>query len=74
MSIFYVFVINDPNNVGPYPPSISSSSWSTKIGEYFVNNNITPSQYGTSTINILQFEVKIQIIPVDEKCGLLFMI
>jgi hypothetical protein len=58
MSIFYVFVINDPNSAGAYPPSVSSSSWASKIGEYFVNNNITSLQNGTSTFNILQFENK----------------
>lgn len=55
MSIFYVFVINDPNNAGTYPPSISGSEYANKIGSYMLENNIGSVSQGTSTTNVLQF-------------------
>lgn len=56
MPIFYVFVINDPNSVGSYPPSITNSDWTNKIQDYLEENSVSSSRSGTSTFNILQFE------------------
>jgi hypothetical protein len=58
MSIFYVFVINDPNNVGAYPPSIPGSEYANKIGDYFESNSVAITQVGSSTFNFLSFENK----------------
>ena len=58
MSIFYVFVINDPNNVGPYPPSMANSTWANNIGDYLESGNVASTQSGSSTFNIVQFENK----------------
>lgn len=58
MSIFYVFVINDPNSVGAYPPSFQNTSFANKIGDYLEDNNIPTIPVGTSTFNIVQFTNK----------------
>jgi len=55
MSVLYIFKMNDPNNVGIFPPSIFASEWVRKLNTYFDNNNITPARIGTSRIDILEF-------------------
>lgn len=45
MAILYVFKINDPNNAGPFPPSVLASDWLKNIGDWFNKNQIATSQY-----------------------------
>jgi len=58
MSIFYVFAINDPNNVGAYPPSMENNTWTNNIGDYLESNSAASTQVGSSTFNFLSFENK----------------
>ncbi len=41
MAILYVFTVNDPNKVGIFPPSVSSSSWFEKLTYEMQNKGIT---------------------------------
>jgi hypothetical protein len=34
MAILYVFTVTDPNNVGPFPPSVVASAWHQNVEEY----------------------------------------
>lgn len=38
MAILYVFSVNDPNNVGPFPPSVVASTWYQTMQEYAAAN------------------------------------
>ena len=40
MAILYVFKVTDPENVGPFPPSVVSSSWFTGLTSYINTNTI----------------------------------
>jgi len=43
MAILYTFQILDPNEVGPWPPSVLSSTWLTGLSDYFKKNaSLTP--------------------------------
>ena len=44
MAILYVFKINDPNNAGAFPPSVTASSWFTNVTTWFSNNEIANSK------------------------------
>ncbi len=54
MSIFYVFVVNDPNKVGTFPPSFNGSEYALKIGSY-LSENAASIQKETTYTNIFQF-------------------
>ena len=44
MAILYTFQILDPNEVGPWPPSVLSSTWLTSLSDYFKKNaSLTPT-------------------------------
>lgn len=44
MAIFYTFNAIDPNEVGPWPPSIVASSWLAGLLDYFKKNaSLTPN-------------------------------
>lgn len=49
MAILYVFKVNDPNGVGPVPPTVASSAWFTGLQEYFQKNQIA-SNPGVSDV------------------------
>jgi hypothetical protein len=38
MAILYVFSVTDPNDVGPFPPSVMASSWNKSIQEHIVSH------------------------------------
>jgi hypothetical protein len=40
MAILYVLKIDDPNDVGPFPPSVLFSEWFTRIVNYFNKRGI----------------------------------
>ena len=44
MAILYVFRINDPNNAGGFPPSVTASSWFTSVTAWFTANQIASSK------------------------------
>jgi hypothetical protein len=50
MAILYVFKVNDPNNVGPFPPSVASSTWLTNLIIWFENNQIANSKYSNVVV------------------------
>jgi len=50
MAILYVFKINDPNNVGAFPPSVVSSAWLAGITTWLDNNQITSSKYSNVVV------------------------
>ena len=41
MAILYVYKINDPNNVGPYPPSVNVSEWGANMAKYFHDHGLS---------------------------------
>jgi len=50
MAILYVFKVNDPNNVGGFPPSVMASSWYTTLVESFDSNGIGGFGQYTNTL------------------------
>ena len=40
MAILYVFKINDPNNVGTFPPSVASSTWLASLTNEMIKNGL----------------------------------
>jgi hypothetical protein len=44
MAILYVFTVNDPNNAGAFPPSVTASSWGTNTNAWFQKNQIAGSE------------------------------
>lgn len=44
MAILYTFQVTDPNEVGPWPPSVAASSWLAGLLDYFKKNaSLTPT-------------------------------
>ena len=50
MAILYVFKTNDPNNVGPFPPSVVESSWLINLTTWLDNNKLTTSKSSHSVV------------------------
>ena len=40
MSILYTFQVVNPNNVAPFPPSVTSSDWNTSLQTYWATHEI----------------------------------
>ena len=49
MAILYVFTVNDPNNAGAFPPSVTASSWGTNTNAWFQNFSTGEQANGTKT-------------------------
>jgi len=54
MSVVYTFTVEDPNNVGPFPPSVTASDWAKNIATYLEANSLN-QKTGTTTKTILIF-------------------
>ena len=50
MAILYVFTVNDPNNAGPFPPSVASSSWFASLNDYNTKHALSISQTNTTLL------------------------
>lgn len=50
MAILYTFTTNDPNNVGPFPPSVIDSDWFKSITAFHNSNNISAESSRTISI------------------------
>ena len=57
MAILYVFKINDPNNAGGFPPSVTASSWFTSVTAWFTSNQIASS----NSANVVLFANETEI-------------
>jgi len=38
MAVIYTFTVNDPNNVGPFPPSVTGSAWASSVMTFLEAN------------------------------------
>ena len=45
MAILYVLEVNDPNEVGAYPPSVLASEWHTRFAQWFQNHSGNPIKW-----------------------------
>ena len=50
MAILYVFKVNDPNNVGAFPPSVATSAWATALAANFAANGIGGQGQNTNAL------------------------
>ena len=56
MAILYVFTHTDPNNVGPFPPSINGTAWETQLKEFGrTTSTLTPLGYPTPNASFFIF-------------------
>ena len=52
MAILYVFTVNDPNDAGGFPPSVTESAWWTSITDYWTLNCLVDWQYNSKAVII----------------------
>lgn len=54
--ILHTFLVNDPNNVGAWPPSIQASDWITELGAYASAHAWASNSHGNLTVYLWDSE------------------
>lgn len=67
MAILYVFTVNDPGDVGAFPPSVTDSDWFRSIESFWDNNSISNWRLSEKTVIIFDNQAALDTYIADYK-------